>query len=159
MKRLLLFLFTVLLFSACRNKAAKENSIAANDKTIEYKIAMMDTDRDFSVLSEKEGLRKAYTEYIDSNGVLLRPGTLPMAGGDAMDFITQSNDTSFVMTWEPRDASISSSGDMGYTYGVYSVKQKGQDSIIYGSYVTIWKHQPDGKWKFVLQSGNEGVGE
>lgn len=157
MKNLLLFSFAVLSFTACSNKANKDVSHTGEDKTIAFKIEMMDTDREFSVVSEKEGLRKAYTEYIDSSGVLLRPGSLPMAGGDAMDFITQSNDTSFVMTWEPKDASIASAGDMGYTYGVYSVKQKGQDSIIYGSYVTIWKRQADGKWKFVLQSGNEGV--
>jgi ketosteroid isomerase-like protein len=110
-------------------------------------------------LSEERGLRTAYSEFIDSNGVLLRPGYTPMANADAMDYIIQSNDSSFVMTWEPKHATLSSSGDLGYTYGVYSLKPKDADTVIYGSYVTIWRRQPDGKWKFVLQSGNEGLEE
>jgi ketosteroid isomerase-like protein len=150
---LICFIASLLIFS-CRFKSRKENP---EDAMVSSKIEMMNTDRQFSVMSEKEGLRNAYTEFIDSNGVLLRPGSLPMTGGDAMDFITQSNDTSFTMTWEPKNATLSSSGDLGYTYGVYSLKRKDADTIIYGSYVTIWKRQPNGKWKFVLQSGNEGV--
>ena len=117
----------------------------------------MNADRAFSAMSEKKGLRNAYLDFIENDGVLLRPGTLPLAGGDAMDFITQSNDSLFVMTWEPKSASIAASGDLGYTYGVYSIRQLENDSVFFGSYVTIWKRQPNGKWKFVLQSGNEGV--
>jgi len=157
MKKFLPVAACCVLIYACRNHGAKEDVIHAEDKSIAMKIEMMNADRAFSLMSEKQGLRKAYTEFIDSNGVLLRPGALPMAGGDAVDYITQSNDTSFLMTWEPKDASISASGDMGYTYGVYSLKPKAEDSVYYGSYVTIWKKQADGRWKFVLQSGNEGV--
>lgn len=157
MKRFLLVSFCGLLVLSCRLKSKKQNADERNDAAIATKIEMMDADREFSVMSENEGLRKAYEQYIDSNGVLLRPGSLPMAGGDAMDFLSQSNDTSIIMTWEPKDAELASSGELGYTYGVYSLKHKGADSVVYGSYVTIWKRQPDGKWKFVLQSGNEGV--
>ena len=146
--------FCFLLLASCRFKSKKQNT---EDVNISSKIDMMNADREFSAMSEKQGLRNAYTEFIDSNGVLLRPGALPITGGNAMDFITQSNDTSFIMTWEPKDATLSSCGDLGYTYGVYSLKHKEADSIIYGSYVTIWKRQPNGKWKFVLQSGNEGI--
>ena len=32
------------------------------------------------------------------------------------------------------------------------------DSARRGTYVTIWKKQANGRWKFVLDSGNEGVG-
>jgi ketosteroid isomerase-like protein len=28
-----------------------------------------------------------------------------------------------------------------------------------GTYVTIWRKQKDGKWKFVLDTGNQGVGD
>lgn len=144
----------MLLFTSCRSKAGQEDKDDTGSAT---KVDMMEADRNFSLLSQKKGLRTAYSEYIDSNGVLLRPGYTPMAGADALDYIIQSNDSDFVMTWDPKDASISSSGDLGYTYGVYSLKPKDADTIIYGSYVTVWRKQPDGKWKFVLQSGNEGL--
>ena len=135
----------------------KRSATLSDDQHLALKVEMLEADRAFSTLSEQKGLRTAFMECIDSNGVLLRPGTLPLVAGDAMDFITQSNDTGFVMTWEPRDAGLAASGDLGYTYGVYSLRPSAADTVIYGSYVSIWKKQPGGKWKFVLQSGNEGV--
>jgi ketosteroid isomerase-like protein len=61
------------------------------------------------------------------------------------------------MTWEPKGANVALSGEMGYTYGVYSVKPNDKDTVLYGTYVSIWKQQTDGKWKFVLQSQNEEI--
>lgn len=148
----------IVLMASCQSGIKREED-KAEEINIASKVDMMNADREFSLLSEEKGLRTAYSEFIDSNGVLLRPGYTPMANADAMDYIIQSNDSSFVMTWEPKHATLSSSGDLGYTYGVYSLKPKDADTVIYGSYVTIWRKQPDGKWKFVLQSGNEGLGE
>jgi ketosteroid isomerase-like protein len=150
MKKLLLLMPVIFLLVSCAEKKPKQN-------TEEIKFLIMENDRDFSRMSEQRGVRKAFLEYIDSNAVLLRPNTMPMAGGDCMDFISKSNDTAFTMTWEPKNAHVSLTGDMGFTYGVYSVKPNETDTAFYGTYVTIWKKQPNGKWKFVLQSGNEGV--
>jgi len=44
---------------------------------------------------------------------------------------------------------------LGFTYGVYTLSIK--DSVYKGTYVSIWKKQNDGSWKFVLDSGNEGI--
>jgi hypothetical protein len=46
---------------------------------------------------------------------------------------------------------------MGYTYGIYTLIVN--DSAYKGTYVTIWQKQADGTWKFVLDTGNEGVGK
>ncbi len=32
--------------------------------------------------------------------------------------------------------------------------KKGEITTTYGNYVTVWKRQPDGKWKYVLDGGN-----
>jgi hypothetical protein len=142
----------ILLLSACRDKKKETaDSIAA------IKAEVMETDRSFSKYSELKGLRAAFTQYIDSNGILLRPGVVPLVEGNAMDFISQSDDSGFIMTWDPRSATVAASGDLAFTYGIYSMKEKTADSIEYGTYVTIWKKQPDGTWKFVLHSGNAGV--
>jgi ketosteroid isomerase-like protein len=78
-------------------------------------------------------------------------------GADAVDYISQGDDTSFIMTWEPSGGNVAKSGDLGYTYGVYSLKPKNKDTVFYGTYVSVWKKQEDGKWKFVLETGNEGI--
>ena len=147
---LLLPLLSTLLFS-CSGKKKKP------EEWVSFKIEIMDADRAFSAMSEAKGLRNAYMEFIDSNGVLLRPGSLPLAGGNAVDFISQGNDSAFTMTWDPKSANIAGTGDLGYTYGIYSIKPNDADTVFYGTYVTIWKRQPNGKWKFVLQSANDGV--
>lgn len=140
--------FSILVYASCTPKP---------DKLPPSTIPLLEADRAFSLMSEQKGLRTAYMEYIDSNGVLLRPASLPIVGADAVDFISQSNDTSFIMTWDPKAATIGAAEDLGYTYGVFSFKNKSEDSVYYGTYVTIWKKQPDGKWKFILQSANQDI--
>mgnify|MGYP006346153117 CR=1 FL=1 len=103
-------------------------------------------------------MKNAFIEYIDSNGVLLKPGLMPIIGANAIDYLIQLNDTGFTLTWEPNNGGISSSGDLGYTYGIYVLKPNIKDTAIFGTYVSIWKKEKNGKWKFVLDSGNEGIG-
>lgn len=124
-----------------------------------YKSALIKADEDFAELSIEKGLKEAFLEYIDSNGVLLRPDVIPIAGADAVDYIIGLKDTGYTMQWKPSDAVVAASGDLGYTYGVYQIKPSLADTAFYGTYVSIWKKQTDGKWKFVLQSNNEGIGE
>lgn len=152
MKNFLLLFILFTMFSACRNKAGqvdKENP----------KVALLEADRAFSKLSNEKGMKAAFIEYIDSNGVLLKPAHLPIAGANAIDYLIQQNDTGFILTWQPHDGFVSESADLGYTYGIYSLKPSVSDTVFYGTYVTIWKKQANGGWKFVLDSGNEGLGE
>ena len=72
-----------------------------------------------------------------------------------MIFLNAQEDTSFTMTWMPSGADIASSADMGYTYGVYKVVTA--DTTLTGTYLNVWKKQPDGQWKFVIDSGNAGT--
>lgn len=148
---LLLLIITTCLFSCFTQKPKID--------LVDIKMSMMDADRAFSKMSELKGMKAAFMEYIDSNGVLLRPNARPIIGGEAIFYISQGEDTSYTMTWDPKGGNVAQSGDMGYTYGIYSIKPKDSETVQYGTYVSIWKKQPDGKWKFILDSGNEGVGE
>jgi ketosteroid isomerase-like protein len=120
---------------------------------------MMDADRAFSKMSEEKGMKNAFLEYIDSNGVLLRSNHLPIVGADAIDYLIQQNDSTYILKWEPRNGTVAHSGELGYTYGIYALKPTDKDTIIYGTYVSIWKKDSKGNWKYVLDSGNEGIGE
>jgi len=127
--------------------------------TVADKKELMEVDRAFSKMSEEKGMKNAFIEYIDSNGVLLRPDQMPVIGANAIDYLIQLSDTGFTFTWEPNGGDIATSGELGYTYGIYALKPKSKDTTIYGTYVSIWKKEKNGKWKFVLDSGNEGVGD
>ena len=143
----------VFLYSSC--DSSKKND---NETSLLKNAALLKADNDFAALSAAKGLRQAYLENIDSNGVLLRSNALPIAGADAVDYIIGLKDTGYNMQWKPSNAIVANSGDLGYTYGVYQIKSSVIDTTLYGTYVSIWKKQNDGKWKFVLQSNNEGIG-
>jgi ketosteroid isomerase-like protein len=123
------------------------------------KITLMNADHAFSNLSAENGMKNAFLEYIDSNGVLLRPNIIPIAGADAVDYIIGLKDEGYTMTWKPTSAAVAVSGELGYTYGTYLLQPSKKDTVFYGTYVSIWKKQDDGKWKFILQTANEGLGE
>ena len=129
-------------------KTEKNTAVLAKEEIIK-------ADKTFSNMSRHQGMKKAFLEFIDDNGILLRPGHLPIIGADAIDFLSQANDTSYRLTWKPYAAEVSSSGDLGFTYGVYLLTLP--DTTVTGTYVSIWKKQIDGKWKFILDSGNEGI--
>jgi ketosteroid isomerase-like protein len=58
-----------------------------------------------------------------------------------------------VIRWKPLRADVSESGDLGYTWGVAeSGPAKEGPFKPYGIYVTIWKREADGKWKFVYDA-------
>jgi len=145
--------FIVLIVAATGCQQPKKNTT----NVVNEKIALMKTDQEFSEMSVAKGMKQAFIEYIDSNGVLLRPGHLPIVGASAIDFLIQQNDTGYTMNWQPQNAFVSQSADLGYTYGVYALQPTTIDTIIYGTYVSIWKKQNDGKWKFVLDTGTEGI--
>ena len=152
--RYLLYIAIPLICFSCRDTKDKNA-----DNPNKAKIELMETDRQFSKMSVEKGMKTAFIEYIDSNGVLLKPGYLPLVGANAIDYLIQQNDTAFTLTWQPHNAYVSKAGDLGYTYGIYSFALKSLDSTVYGTYVSIWKKQEDGTWKFILDSGNEGIGE
>ncbi|MFC4262026.1 YybH family protein [Ferruginibacter yonginensis] len=134
------------------------NKKPAENDAVQAKLALMDVDEAFAETCTAKGLKDAYLNFIDSNGVMLRTDALPLAGADAVDYIIGLQDTGFVMSWKPTEAHIAESGELGYTYGIYKIVPSVADTVLYGNYVTIWKKQNDGKWKFILQSNNEGIG-
>jgi ketosteroid isomerase-like protein len=145
-------LLLVLFICSCNGFEKKQQAAAPEEK-----MAMMDADRAFSKLSKEKGMKKAFIEYMDEEGVLLRPEQYPLLGAAAIDYLSQINDTAFSLEWEPQKGYLAKSGELGYTFGVYMLRPSSQDTVMYGTYVSIWKKQANGTWKYVLDTGNEGV--
>lgn len=125
------------------------------DKEAAWKNEILQADKEFSKMSSRVGMKKAFIEFIDDDGILLRPDHPPIIGANAIEYLTEINDSSFTLTWQPASAAVSSSGDLGYSYGIYNLQL--QDTTLQGTYVSIWRKQKDKKWKFVLDTGNEGI--
>lgn len=122
--------------------------------------ALKQVDIEFSRLSEEKGMKEAFLAYISDDGVLLRPYSMPIAGYEAVKKSLEEGGGDFTLTWSPLFADVSLSGDMGYTYGLYDLTIKdsnGAEQIHKGTYVSIWKKDNSGKWKFTLDTGNPGL--
>ncbi len=145
------FCFCVLLVASCKVPKFKND-----EERIEALNSIQQADMDFSNRSKEAGMKKAFIEYMNDDAVLLRPNKMPIVGAMAVDYISSINDSTFNLTWHPEGANVSKSADMGYTYGIYTM-QIG-DSSYKGTYVTIWQKGEDGNWKFLLDTGNDGVG-
>lgn len=59
--------------------------------------------------------------------------------------------------WYPVLADVAQSGDLGYTTGPWTTLQNERPQAA-GEYVTVWRKQPDGQWKFVVDMGVERIG-
>ena len=118
---------------------------------------MLNADLQFSDMCRQVGMKKAFLQFIDNEGTLLRPDHLPIVGADAINYISFLSDTSYTLSWKPVDGQIAASGDLGYTYGTFELRLP--DTTLTGTYVNIWKKEKDGEWKFVLNSDNPGTKE
>jgi len=118
---------------------------------------LMTVDRAFSALSKERGMNRAFLSYVAEDAVMLSPNKMPIAGKDKINALFQRNDSDKEFTWEPLYADIAESGELGYTYGTYTITTDGETQK--GTYVSIWKKDSGGKWKFVLDSGNDGLVE
>ena len=121
---------------------------------------LLQTDRDFSAMSVNEGMFKAFLFYIAEDGVILRNNSFPAKGKENLSTrFSGKTDTTFILSWEPLFEKISESGDLGYTYGIHTNTDKMTGEITRGTYITIWQKQEDGSWKFVLDTGTQGLPE
>jgi ketosteroid isomerase-like protein len=148
---IMLFVFIIILFLiiSC-TKSIKESPSGV----------LLKADSDFSAMSVKEGMQKAFLSYFADNGVMLRNNGYPITGKDSLiSFLSERTDTSFTLAWRPVYEKIAGSGELGYTYGIYTRTIKSTGSETRGTYVTIWEKQKDGSWKFVMDTGTEGLPE
>ena len=123
-----------------------------NDKDV-----LIKTDLAFSYTSKEQGVNAAFIEYIADDGVILRPDKMPFVGKNVISELFTSDDSGFTLTWKPLFAEIAISGELGYTYGTYEFTVG--ENIQRGTYLSIWKKDRTGKWKLVLDSGNDGLGD
>lgn len=67
------------------------------------------------------------------------------------------SDTGVVLTWKPEKAFMAKSGELGYSYGFWTLVAK--TDTTQGTYLTIWKKDANGNWKYIADTGNEGLSD
>jgi len=63
----------------------------------------------------------------------------------------------FSISWQSTKAEVARSGDIGYSVGTYQMGMddpKGNPTTDRGKYATVWRKQPDGNWKAIVDMFN-----
>ena len=98
----------------------------------------------------------AFADWFAGDGVALNNGQTPVIGKVAIAKSANWSPKDYQLTWTPTDAMMGPSGDMGYTWGHYEGRSKdanGNPVLTSGRYITMWRKEPDGSWKVVLDAG------
>jgi ketosteroid isomerase-like protein len=123
---------------------------------------LMEADRAFAEATAKQGT-EGWVSHFAETGTMFRDGEI-VRGHESirtlMDpaFATEGSG----IAWEPTEAEIAASGDLGYTIGRFEstvIGPNGGRQTRTGSYVTIWKKQGDGTWKVAVDIGSNNVPE
>ena len=127
---------------------------AQNRRSVDPLTAMVATERAFSRMSEEKGIRESFTEFIADDGILFRPRAV-FGKKWMLENPMPPSTTRPLLVWQPTFAGISRAGDLGYTTGPWQFKNDIKDAKFsaFGNFMTVWKKQADGKWKFVVDLG------
>ena len=152
--RILAAVFVVLLAgNLCMAQTGQEST---NFKMLQAgKEELIQVDRDFAGMAADSGVAKAFTWYAADSATMLRRGSAPIVGHEAIRSLF-ADETESALLWSPYFADLAASSDIGYTLGTSQYVYKdstGTQKISYGYYVTIWKKQTDNSWKYVLDTG------
>lgn len=109
---------------------------------------MMQADRDFSAQSVAQGPAAAFRDWAAPDGILLGG---PWYGPDALYELMRPGGGH--LEWAPTAATIAPSGDLGFTVGEATSREE-DGALGYTKYLTVWRRQPGGAWRFVADGGN-----
>ena len=112
------------------------------------------TELAFCKLCVEKGMKESFIFYADPDVIKPRDEQFPIIGKDSLiASLARKNKETFKLEWYPVRVEVSKSADLGYTFGNWTLTTiDGKKS--YGNYVTFWKKQKDGTWKYVLDTGN-----
>jgi ketosteroid isomerase-like protein len=155
----LLVLVAVILLSTLGCTAAVETSGRVIDLEAE-RAFLLETDRiQAEAYSTSETpLDTIFASFTDDARVLAPD--IPMAEGREASravFAKLRALPGYSLKYSPAIADVGGAADLGYTIGTYHMKLPGSDgrlAEINGKYLTIWKRQPDGKWKVAVDMFN-----
>lgn len=135
----------MVLFCACGNM--KKSPDAAM-----LKQEITDTELAFAKMAADSGIATAFKAYAAPDAVMRRGKGLVKGYDSIAEFIDNSFHPGEKLSWSADFVDVAASGDLAYTYGKYEFSFPDSAGIMKkqeGYFHTVWKRQPDGKWKFV----------
>jgi uncharacterized protein (TIGR02246 family) len=105
---------------------------------------------------------EAYLSFFAEDALVLPPNAPMLTGKESMrkGLSEEMANPGFALSWQASKAEASRGGDLAYSIGTYQVTMKdakGKPVTDRGKYMTVWKKQPDGTWKGLVDMANSDL--
>ncbi len=117
-------------------------------------LQLITLDGQFSESVAKGG-GAAFVTWFADDAVTLSNGKAPVLSKAGIQSSARWKPSEYRLQWIAMGAQMSEAADMGFTWGHYDATTfhpGGNPTVLSGRYITIWKKQPDGKWKVALDA-------
>jgi len=111
---------------------------------------LLHADSAFAALSVTSGAKSAFLAFSAEEAISFGSGAEMTRGRQAIGAGFDGFPAGAVLEWWPVAAEIAPSGDLGCTVGEARIASLNH----YSKYLTIWRRQQGGAWKFVADGGN-----
>ncbi len=111
---------------------------------------LMEREKEFLAAWKTNPLPATYASFLATGVRIQHEGYLPTTNPDTINALISHLHKTLI--WETVGSGAASSGDLGFTYGLFEMQDNLKDSK--GHYVRIWKKQPSGKWTITLEMMN-----
>lgn len=119
--------------------------------------AMADADRAFARFSaDSGGPSGAFARWIAADGMMLGARAVPVRGSDQARAAFANFPATGSFTWGPIEALAMASrdGSLGFTVGEARIAAT-PSSVSYSKYLTVWRREPNGTYRFVFDIGSD----
>lgn len=143
--RINIFYLFLVFFAGCTSQSFDPQKLRSEIEAVEAA---------FNASVAEHGIHQGFLEFAADDAILIRnsqaiEGKAAIAARNA-----NSSDAGQQLMWTPRKIEVAESGELAYSFGdfvyVSAPDSLGKMDSLTGNFCTIWKRQPDGEWKFVV---------
>jgi len=110
---------------------------------------VIEAEKSFNKLVERKGIKGGFLAVADPEGIIFKPDAV-----NINEFYNNIDKQSGSLSWIPNFARISGNGDLAFTAGSYIYQNgKTDDDKVYGDYISLWRADPEGKFKLLINLG------
>ena len=110
----------------------------------------------FCAMAQEKGLLAAFEHFAAPDVAFIDTDPRQHRGLEAVRERMGPDQPGVKLTWSALFTDVSDDGTLGYNYGRYESRRpgpEGTDVVRGGFFLTIWKRQPDGTWRYVMDNG------